>query len=171
MVILSYRHTHIHPHIVLCPGNTPCHLSQQSCTPGASLILMNSRFSHNCPSPGLWENKHSGTGLIWLHCHHLYRLVQSRSYNTHSTASETLAVTTRFDQKGFKSLPQVLRLRPARNSINDEIAFVFDWSNSRHLGSHPGKYWAAAAPSKSKGSSSSAPRKSTSVYIKNIFTS
>lgn len=76
---------------------------------------------------------------------------------------------SRIDQKRFKSLPQVLRLSPAGNNINDEIAIVFERSNSRHLGSHPGKYGAAAAPSKSK-ESSSAPRKSTSLFINNVFT-
>lgn len=68
----------------------------------------------------------------------------------HLIALESLAARSCIDQKRFKSLPQVLRLSPADTNIDDEITIVFDRSNSRHLGPHPGKYRAAAAPSKSK---------------------
>lgn len=57
------------------PRERSHHLPWQSCAPGAYLILMNSRFPHNYLSPGLWENKQSGTGLIWLHCHSLDRAI------------------------------------------------------------------------------------------------
>lgn len=103
MGILSHRHTHLHTHIVLCPGNTPCHLLQQSHTPGASLILMNSGFFHNYPPPGLWENKRSGAGLLWLRCRSLYQLLQPPSYNTHLIALESLAITSCIDQKSSKA--------------------------------------------------------------------
>lgn len=151
MGILSQRHTHWHTCIVLCPGNTPCHLSQQSRTPGAPLILMNSRFSRNCPSPGLWQNKHSGTRLIRLHCHNSYRLLQPLT--TRPSQHWRASLLCRAQRKS-KSLLQVSRLSPADNNLNDEIAIVFDASNSRHLGSHPGKYWAAGVLSKSKENSS-----------------
>lgn len=82
MGILSHRHTHLHTRIVLCPGNTPCHLSQQSRTPGAPFILMNPRFSRHYLSPGLRENKPSGTRLTRLHCHNSCRLFQPLTMST-----------------------------------------------------------------------------------------
>lgn len=63
----------------------------------------------------------------------------SVSYDT-LIALESLAAMSCTDQKKFKSLSQVSRLSPAGNNIDDEIAIVLDASNSRHLGSHPGKY-------------------------------
>lgn len=145
--ITTRTHTHIAWSL---PRERSHHLLWQSCTPGAYLILMNSRFPRNYLSLGLWENKHSGTGLIWLHCHCLDQRLQSRFHNTCLIALESLAVMPCVDQTRLKSFLQVLKLTPAGNNVSDAIAIVFDEKNSRHFGFHPEKCWAAAVPSKSK---------------------
>lgn len=153
MGILSQRHTHWHTRIVLCPGNTPCHLSQQSRTPGAPLILMNSRFSRNCPSPGLWQNKHSGTRLLRLHCHNLYRLLQPLTIRTSQRWWASLlcrAQIKRSPETFYKFRGLVLLVITSMTKLQ----LYLMRATAGTLGSHPGKYWAAGVLSKSKENSS-----------------